>query len=318
MEIELISSVQESLRRTIEQAMNQFRDLESCLKRLHKDSTDKTSAIGKDNTAYNLNNSSEYLGYHKHAVEYDTNAVSPPEWEAFSENNISRAKNSRHCSENLRRKIQELLANSFQQLNAQNAAVQLAFSKRINETTNAKRKLELQHRKITGEIQSMQDSIDMLEKQFCDLQMHLKVNNTRLEHRAWRPNIELCRDEPKHGLVSEYHTITGDIAAVKRRLSDARNALDRLNNRKWELEQEINVKTFTLFIDKDQCGKLRRQVDWRPFIQRNSGAVLSLPYRPASRLASPLKNVHTYTPQKLSIDNMPSSKLGIKGELLTY
>ncbi len=170
---------------------------------------------------------------------------------------------------------------------------------------------------IMGEIQSMQDSIEMLEKQLNDLLAHLKVNNTRLEHRTWRPNIELCRDEPKHGLVSEYHTISGDIAAVKRRLNDARNAMDRLNNRKWELEQEINVKTFTLFIDKDQCGKLRRQMDWRPFIQRSSGAVLSLPYRPASRqAASPLRNV--YSPQKLSIDDMPGSRLSVKGELLTY
>lgn len=147
----------------------------------------------------------------------------------------------------------------------------------------------------------MQDSVEMLEKHLFDLTNHLKVNNTRLEHRAWRPNVELCRDEPKHGLVSEYHVITGDISAVKRRLSDARYALDRLVNRRWELEQEINVKTFTLFIDKDQCGKLRRQVDWRPFIQRHPDAILSLPYRSSSReTASPMRRP-IYSPKKLSM-----------------
>ena len=164
---------------------------------------------------------------------------------------------------------------------------------------------------ILGEIQNMQDSVEMLEKQLIELQTHLKVNNTRLEHRTWRPNIELCRDQPKHGLVAEYHTIAGDIAAVKRRLNDARMALERLNHRKWELEQEINVKTFTLFIDKDQCGKLRRQLDWRPFIQRQAGTLMSIPQRPSS---SPIR----YSPKKLSIDSMPCSRMSERGALLTY
>ena len=164
---------------------------------------------------------------------------------------------------------------------------------------------------IIGEIENMQETIDMLEKQLSELQLHMKVNNTRLEHRTWRPNIELCRDNPKHSLVAEYHAITGDIAAIKRRLNDARLALDRLNNRKWELEQEVNIKTFTLFIDKDQCGKLRSQMDWRPFMQRQTGTLMSIKQRP---LSSPLK----YSPKKLSIDTLPNSRLGTKGPLLTY
>jgi len=310
-EIELIGSVQESLRRTAEQAMSIFRDLESCMKRLHKDSTDKYSAISKDNTAYNLNNISNFLGFHKHAVEYDPNAVSPTEWEAYSENNIAKARNARSLSENMRGKIQDLLGSAFQQLNNQNATVQLSFSKRITETTNAKRQLENQHRRILGEIENMQDAINMLERQYNELQLHMKVNNTRLEHRTWRPNIELCRDNPKHSLVSEFHTIAGDIAAVKRRLNDAKMALDRLNNRKWELEQEINVKTFTLFIDKDQCGKLRKQLDWRPFMQRQTGSLMSMEQRPMS---SPLR----YSPKKLTIDSLPHSRQSARGPLLTY
>ena len=274
-EIELINSVQEALRRTLEQAMDQYRDLESCLKRLHKDSTDKGHAARQDDSAYLTNNSSSLLGYYRHAVEYDPNASSPPEWEAYSTNNITRARNSRSLSENLRRKIQDLLAKSMQQLNIQFNSVQQSLAKRINETTAAKRDLENQIRKVMGEIEAMKDNIEMLEKNLADLQTHLKVNNTRLEHRTYRPNIELCRDKPKHGLVSEYHALNGDINATKRRIQDSRNALERLNNRKWELEQEHNVKTFSLYIDKDQVGRLRKQLDWRPFLQRSSSANMS-------------------------------------------
>ena len=75
--------------------------------------------------------------------------MSPPEWEAYSENNIARARNARSLSENLRRKIQDLLGSAFQQLNNQNSKVQLAFGKRVTETTNAKRQLENQHRRVS-------------------------------------------------------------------------------------------------------------------------------------------------------------------------
>ena len=74
--------------------------------------------------------------------------MGPTEWESYSENNIAKARNTRSMSENLRRKIQELLGSAFQQLNNQNAQVQLAFGKRITETTNAKRQLEGQYRRV--------------------------------------------------------------------------------------------------------------------------------------------------------------------------
>ena len=74
--------------------------------------------------------------------------MSPPEWEAHSRNNISRAQSSRAQSEALRKQIQAVLAKCFQDVNAQNAAVQLAFGKRVNEMTKAKRTLEAQLRKV--------------------------------------------------------------------------------------------------------------------------------------------------------------------------
>ncbi len=312
-EVGLINSVQESLRRTLEQAMDQYRDLESCLKRLHKDSIDKGHAVRQDDSAYMTNNSSSFLGYFRHAVEYDPNAVSPPEWESHSTNNIARARNSRSLSENLRKKIQELLAKSMQMLTAKFNSVQEALARRINETTSAKRDLENQIRKVMGEIEAMKDNIDMLEKKLFDLQTHMKVNNTRLEHRTYRPNIELCRDEPKHGLVSEYHDLTGDINSVKRRIQDARNALERLNNRKWELEQEHNVKTFSLYIDKDQVGRLRKQLDWRPFLQRSAnGSMANLPairdtFCPVNHTSS-MRSIQSPSKLRLSTPNKISAR----------
>lgn len=47
------------------------RRLESCKKRLDKDSLDKHSALNIDNYCHSLNNYSSGLGYHKFAVEMD-------------------------------------------------------------------------------------------------------------------------------------------------------------------------------------------------------------------------------------------------------
>ena len=145
----------------------------------------------------------------------------------------------------------------------------------------------------------MQDNVNMLEQNLRDLQAHLKVNNTRLEHRSYRPNMELCRDNPKHGLVSEYHDLSGDIAALKRRLQDAKNALERLTTQKWELEQEIDIKNFSLYIDQDQCGKLRKQLDWRPFLSKSGNFNMDVSMRPATR------GIYS-SAGRISVENFPT------------
>lgn len=47
---------------------------------------------------------------------------------------------------------------------------------------------------ICDEITQMEKNIDALRKAIRDKENPMKVSQTRLDNRTYRPNVELCRD----------------------------------------------------------------------------------------------------------------------------
>lgn len=69
-------------------------------------------------------------------------SVTPDEWEDFSNKNILKAEREKNSAINLRSIIDGILMQTLSDLQAQCEAVNLAFQKRIEETVEAKTKLE--------------------------------------------------------------------------------------------------------------------------------------------------------------------------------
>ena len=97
--------------------------------------------------------------------------------------------------------------------------VEEAFSRRVAETEEAMRNLEVELKQVRNrkfaatfgividfsnyfqtveEITRMESNIVDLNRALWEKQAPLKVAETRLGNRHGRPNIELCRDEPAH------------------------------------------------------------------------------------------------------------------------
>jgi hypothetical protein len=57
---------------------------------------------------------------------------------------------------------------------------------------------------VLQEIFDMEKNIELLKKAIQDKQAPMQVNNTRLDVRTRRPNIELCRDPVQHRSVQIY------------------------------------------------------------------------------------------------------------------
>lgn len=110
------------------------------------------------------------------------------------------------------------------------------------------------------EMAKMKENIDMLKKSIYDKEKYMQVAQTRLEKRAYRPNMELCRDIPKFRLVEEVRELEAAIDSLKRRLQDAIRAYQALEQQKLSLEQDIAVKTTTLEIDRDLCYRMRQGI----------------------------------------------------------
>ena len=68
----------------------------------------------------------------------------------------------------------------------------------------------------------MQSEIQNLEEALAGKVPPMMVAHTRLESRTYRPNVELCRDQPQYGMVEEVAKITDSMQTLKDQLQVAR------------------------------------------------------------------------------------------------
>ena len=113
---------------------------------------------------------------------------------------------------------------------------------------------------VMDEITSMENNVRDLRQAIADKENPLKVAHTRLDKRSLRPNVELCRDPVQYRLVGEVGEISVSIDRLRMRLAEAEASLMALLRNKERLEDDIEVKTNSLFIDRDQCMVIRQQV----------------------------------------------------------
>ena len=70
----------------------------------------------------------------------------------------------------------------------------------------------------------------------------IKVAQTRLENRTYRPNVELCRDAAQYQLCHEVREIEGTVKALVEKLQEAQNAHNSLTDNLRNIEEDLAVK----------------------------------------------------------------------------
>ena len=118
------------------------------------------------------------------------------------------------------------------------------------------------------EVDAMEENIALLKRAIADKEAPMKVTQTRLENRTFRPNVELCRDRVQYRLIEEVFEISTNIERLQGKLADAEASLKGLIRKQLSLEEDIDVKANSLFIDRDQCmvclSQLRKQINHVP------------------------------------------------------
>nr|XP_001496767.1 tektin-4 [Equus caballus] len=252
-EAELIQNIQELLKRTIMQAVNQIR-----LNREHKETcemdwSDKVEAYNIDDTCARYHNQSTDVQFHPHCTKFEESASTPETWAKFTQENLCRAERERLASANLRGLIDCILRDTSEDLRLQCDAVNLAFGNRCEELEDARHKLEHHLRKTLREITDQEHNVAALKQAIKDKEAPLKVAQTRLYQRSLRPNVELCRDTAQFRLVSEVEQLNASLAALREKLLEAEQSLRNLEDTRMSLEKDIAVKTNSLFIDRQKC-----------------------------------------------------------------
>jgi len=264
-EVEIIEGVQAMLRRTLDQATEQIRLLRSANHYLGKDIGDKFSALGIDDHCAGLGNDSPQKYFAPGAVKVQANSITTEEWETFSNKNVLKAERERNSAVTIESMIEEILQETFEDQQKQCDNVNLAFEKRIEETSKAKAKLEDHLVKVNQEITDMESNIDMLNQAINGKLSPMQVSQTRLDTRAHRPNAELCRDQVQYKLISEVGEISENIERLQQALRESEDNLKGLSRQQLRLEEDIEIKANTLFIDRDQNMTIRKQIQHQKY-----------------------------------------------------
>lgn len=111
----------------------------------------------------------------------------------------------------------------------------------------------------------MEENITRLKKAIQDKEQPMKLSQTRLDIRTNRPNVELCRDPVQYRLISEVSEIEMSVQNLQERLAQAESSLKGLIRNQLDLEEDIDVKANTLFIDEVQCMGMRESINIKPF-----------------------------------------------------
>lgn len=178
-------------------------------------------------------------------------STTPQQWEDFSRYNKERAEAEMKASTCLREAIHHTLQQCDNDLEAQRIATEYAYRKRIHEFERAKGELEWQKKNVSEsnqvqynqfqwskenlndefskmllqteeEIAELENDIRGIEEKIRAKIAPMKLAQTRLENRTYRPNVELCRDAPQYGLTDEVKQLEATKRALEEKLKQAK------------------------------------------------------------------------------------------------
>ncbi|XP_064627479.1 tektin-3-like isoform X1 [Lineus longissimus] len=265
-EVDNIKQCQNKLRQKIDKANMQLSLCRGAQHELEKDSSDKFVANNLDEKCHGMRNSSRGLAYHNGINRVDNTVSVPESWAKFSNDNIQRSQSERNASKQLRNDMDNVLNNCSNDMWRQWNNVNVSFSERTGETTDARNKLQTHLSKDLQEIFNMEKNIEMLKKAIHDKEAPMQVAQSRLETRTHRPNVELCRDPVQHRLFSEVSEISETVENLQHQLRQAENTLQQLLRSKAQLEHDLAIKNNSLFIDREKCMGMRKTFPMSPRI----------------------------------------------------
>uniref|UniRef100_UPI00398E3B61 tektin-4 n=1 Tax=Pristiophorus japonicus TaxID=55135 RepID=UPI00398E3B61 len=267
-EVDLIRNVQGILKRTLDQVITQIRRNRDIKEVLEMDWSEKYEAYKIDIKAGGLNNQSTNIQFHPNSAKFEDNSSTPESWAQFTHCNIYKAEQQRMASINLRCLVDNVLLETSEDLREQYDRVNAAFNKRLEELDDTKAKLDHHLRKILEQIAAQERNIANLKQAIKDKEAPLKVAQTRLYERTYRPNVELTRDPAQLNLICEVGEISESIALLQEKLKDAQMSLENMENTRMTLEKEIAIKANSIFIDSEKNLKHRERY---PTVIRLSG-----------------------------------------------
>ncbi|KAG8230197.1 hypothetical protein J437_LFUL009877 [Ladona fulva] len=239
-EIELIDSIKLMLQGRCQEAWEQDYRLGEELHHLEVNMADKDSAIKIDKEALFLEQSSPGI------LEKFNSSASPICWEEATRLAKERLDAEAKAAEKLRNAIELAKETAKSDLQAQREATNYALRVAVHETQKARNEMEWQKRKLIEEMEKTMKEINALERALKDKEGPLKLAETRLEERTNRRGVELCCDEPQHGLGEEVLRLRKGMDMLREKINQAKAVYNSMEDQLKKIEADIADKDHSI------------------------------------------------------------------------
>lgn len=267
-EVDNIKSCQAKLARWLEGVNHQLGVNRNARHQLERDLANKDHSINIDHRVHQLQNNSRDVNLHGGIEKVDSNVSIPETWADFSNRNIQSSQAARSATVRMMSEVDNLISQCANEMWSHWNNTNMSFQQRITETNDAHNKLQSHLSKTMQEIYDQEKHIQALQQALRDKGPPLKVAQTRLEARAHRPDVELCRDPPHHRLVEEVNQLQESIDLLNRKLAEAESAHQSLLQNKARLEHDLKIKSNSLFIDREKCLSMRKSFPVQSLAQK--------------------------------------------------
>ncbi|KAM4628385.1 tektin-1 [Polymixia lowei] len=260
-EKEVTEGVASLLQRTLEQINEQIRLNRSAKYYLEKDLTNKFQAQCIDDSCALMTNHSFNDQMPKDTkMNQPSMALSPAEWENFSNISIAKAEQEKTNSMSMQALVESLLEQTATDMQKQIQATAFAFQRKVLETKTAKGQMENQLAKILSEFASQERNMEALRLAIDKKRIPLSVAQARLSARSQRPTAEQCHDPAQAGLLSEVQELTVHINKMCEAAAQSEMEQRNLIRCQLDLQENIEIKANSLYIDEVICTQLREPI----------------------------------------------------------
>lgn len=259
-EQQVIGAIKKQLQTKVDESFEHICVLQEARQQVLADLQDKNIALGIDVDQYNLTEESPSISYKPDPLRVPKGSNTPQQWEDFSRYNKERADGEMANSRRLREAIHHALQQTDNDLLAQNTATDYATRKRMHEFERAIDELDWQKKQTEEEIAELEDDIRRINDAIRAKINPMKLAQTRLENRTYRPNAELCRDNPQYGLVDEVKQLEASKKSLEEKLKQSQHALDGLEQNLHRINEDLQCKTNSLKLDT-QCMQTRDKLN---------------------------------------------------------
>ncbi|VVC89800.1 unnamed protein product [Leptidea sinapis] len=230
-------------------AWEKINKLEVVKFKLQLDLNDKNETLQIDKDMLNLDKECANITYKTDSLKTPKRMITYDQWLQKCE--ATRDMAIKELQDTLR--LRELLfvarGRARNTLRAQTDVTNYMLRRRIYDTQRARNELQWQKMKMEENMDKLADELKTIGEQFADKVNALKVAETRLETRGYRPGIELASDEADIGMKEEVMNLRETIRQLQEKQDCAKATYNALESASIKISIDLNDKEQSLETD---------------------------------------------------------------------